>query len=67
MTGHLNLYGVYVPLLLVLMLAAYLLKGLLGMLLEHLGFYRWVWHPPLFNLALYVLLLGALSNLMPRM
>ncbi|EXF46697.1 hypothetical protein BAY1663_00861 [Pseudomonas sp. BAY1663] len=37
MTGHLNLYGVYVPLLLVPMLAAYLLKGLLGMVLEHLA------------------------------
>ncbi|MBE7377119.1 DUF1656 domain-containing protein [Pseudomonas lopnurensis] len=67
MTGHIDLYGVYVPVLLVLMLGAYLLKSLLGTALERLGFYRWVWHPPLFNLALYVLVLGALFNLMPRM
>jgi hypothetical protein len=27
-------------------------------LLERFGFYRFVWHRPLFNLALYVLLVG---------
>ncbi|MCQ4308187.1 DUF1656 domain-containing protein [Pseudomonas stutzeri] len=65
MTGHLNIYGVYVPVLLMLMLAAYLLKSLLGVALARLGLYRWVWHPPLFNLALYVMMLGALSTLIP--
>ena len=65
MTGHLNIYGVYVPMLLVLMLVAYLVKSLLGTLLQRLGFYRWVWHPPLFNLALYIMVLGALFNLSP--
>ncbi|MCW3148121.1 DUF1656 domain-containing protein [Stutzerimonas stutzeri] len=67
MTGHLNIYGVYVPVLLIAMLAAYGLKSLLAALLQRLGFYRWVWHPPLFNLALYILVLGALFNLVPRM
>jgi hypothetical protein len=65
MIGHLNIYGVYVPMLLVAMLAAYLLKSLLAMTLARLGFYRWVWHPPLFNLALYVMVLGALFTLTP--
>ncbi|HAQ26063.1 DUF1656 domain-containing protein [Stutzerimonas nitrititolerans] len=67
MTGHLNIYGVYVPLLLVAMLAAYLVKSLLGTLLQRLGFYRWIWHPPLFNLALYVMVLGVLFNLSARL
>lgn len=63
MTGHLNIYGVYVPMLLVVMLVAYLVKSVLGTLFQRLGFYRWVWHPPLFNLALYIMVLGALFNL----
>lgn len=66
MTGHLDIYGVYVPLLLVVMLATYLLNSLLTRGLRRLGFYRWVWHPPLFNLALYLILLGGLFNLIPR-
>ncbi|MCQ4310504.1 DUF1656 domain-containing protein [Pseudomonas stutzeri] len=65
MIGHLNIYGVYVPMLLVLMLGAYLLKSLLAMTLARLGLYRWIWHPPLFNLALYVMVLGALFTLTP--
>ncbi|CAM5276061.1 hypothetical protein SSTU70S_01971 [Stutzerimonas stutzeri] len=67
MTGHLNIYGVYVPVLLVAMLVAYGVKSLIVATLQRLGFYRWVWHPPLFNLALYILVLGALFNLVPRM
>ena len=63
MTGQLNIYGVDVPMLLVMMLIAYLLKSLLGSVLARLGLYRWVWHPPLFNLALYVMVLGALFTL----
>ncbi|MBV2207493.1 MAG: DUF1656 domain-containing protein [Pseudomonas sp.] len=67
MTGHLNVYGVYVPVLLVAMLAAYGVKSVFAAALRRLGFYRWVWHSPLFNLALYILVLGALFNLVPRM
>ncbi len=67
MTGHLNIYGVYVPMLLVAMLAAYLVKSLLGTLLQRLGVYRRIWHPPLFNLALYVMVLGVLFNLCARL
>lgn len=63
MTGQLNIYGVYVPVLLVMMLIAYLIKSLLGSVLARSGLYRWVWHPPLFNLALYVMVLGALFTL----
>lgn len=65
MNGHLDLYGVYVPTLLLLLLVAYAVKSLLRALLARLGFYRLVWHPPLFNLALYVLVLGTLFTLAP--
>jgi len=31
-------------------------------LLAVTGFYRWVWHPALFDMALYLLVLFALSH-----
>ncbi|MFC2971230.1 DUF1656 domain-containing protein [Azotobacter bryophylli] len=65
MTGHLNIYGVYVPTLLAMMLGAYLLKAGLRTLLTRLGFYRFVWHPPLFNLALYIIVLGVIFTFVP--
>lgn len=65
MIGHLNIYGVYVPTLLAMMLGAYLLKAGLRTLLTRLGFYRFVWHPPLFNLALYIIVLGVIFTFIP--
>lgn len=65
MNGHFDLYGVYVPTLLLLLLGAYLVKSLLHSVLVRIGFYRFVWHPPLFNLALYLMVLGALFTLVP--
>lgn len=65
MNGHFDLYGVYVPTLLLLLLGAYLVKSLLHTVLVRIGFYRFVWHPPLFNLALYLMVLGALFTLVP--
>lgn len=60
-----DIYGVYVPTLLLLMIGAYWLKGALGYVLNRLGFYRHVWHPALFNLALYIMLLGVLFSVIP--
>lgn len=58
MTGELDLYGVFVPSLAAWMLIAFALSLLLRRLLARTGFYRMVWHRPLFDLALYVVLLG---------
>ncbi|MNZ29629.1 efflux system membrane protein [compost metagenome] len=65
MNGHFDIYGVYVPTLLLLLLGAYVVKSLLHTVLVRIGFYRFVWHPPLFNLALYLMVLGALFTLVP--
>ncbi len=64
MYGEFSLYGVFVPTLLALMTLAYLLKSLVGLVLARLGAYRHIWHPALFNLALYIVLLGGLFSLM---
>ena len=66
MIGEANLYGLYIPWLGLLALAA--LLGLWGVrrALAAFGVYRWVWHPALFDPALYALLLYGLSVLSAR-
>jgi len=59
--GELSLHGVYLPTLLALMGLAYVLKSAVRFVLGKTSFYAWVWHPALFNFAIYVL---ALSGVM---
>jgi hypothetical protein len=65
MIGEVSLYGIFVPWLLLLALLALALSRGLSLVLARAGFYRLVWHPALFDLALFVLLLGALSSFFP--
>ncbi|HHA2532157.1 TPA: DUF1656 domain-containing protein, partial [Stenotrophomonas maltophilia] len=62
--GEFSLHGVFVPTLLGLMLLAYLVNSGLHALLQRAGAYRHIWHPPLFNLALYGIVLGLLFHLL---
>jgi hypothetical protein len=61
MIGEVSLYGLYVPPLLLLALLALGIARLLGRVLARLGVYRLVWHPALFDLALFVIVLGSLA------
>jgi hypothetical protein len=63
MIGELSLYGIYVPWLLVLSLLSLAASRLVSYLLAQTGFYRMVWHPALFDAALFVVILGGLSSL----
>jgi hypothetical protein len=63
MMEEVNLYGVFVPRLLVLMVIAFLIGVIVRGALSRLGFYQHVWHRPLFDIALYVVLLGAVSEI----
>lgn len=65
LSGDLNLYGVFVPTPLVLMAVAYLLKGAIRGVLARVGFYGRIWHPGLFNVALYIVVLGSMLALVP--
>ena len=58
LTGELDVYGVFVPSLAAWMLIAFAVSLPLRWVLARTGFYRLVWHRPLFDLALYVVLLG---------
>jgi hypothetical protein len=61
--GELDLHGVFVPALLAWAALALLANALLRRLLQRLGLYRLIWHRPLFDLALLVILLGLVAAL----
>ena len=63
MMGEINLYGVFVPSLLLSVGAALPLTAGLRRLLRWSGFYSLVWHRPLFDFALLVMVLGAVVAL----
>lgn len=55
---EINLYGMFIPTLALLMCASLVMNWLITKALTKAGFYRLVWHRPLFNLALFVTILG---------
>ncbi|SEQ43360.1 Protein of unknown function [Faunimonas pinastri] len=58
MIAELDIYGVFIPPLLLFALIAYFLTVPVRWGLSRIGFYRLVWHRPLFDLAMFVILLG---------
>jgi Protein of unknown function (DUF1656) len=59
MIAEFDIYGVFVPALLAFAIVAFLLVLVVTRLLNAIGFYRFVWHRPLFDIALGVILFGA--------
>jgi hypothetical protein len=58
MMEEIDLYGVFIPSLLVWMVFAFVALLLLRRVLTALGVYTYVWHRPLFDIALYVITVG---------
>ncbi|CAD6527296.1 DUF1656 domain-containing protein [Paraburkholderia sabiae] len=58
MIGEIDVLGVFVPAVLVLMFIAYLINLAIRTVLARVGFYRLVWHRSIFDLGIYVLVLG---------
>ncbi len=58
MIKEINFAGVLLPPLMGYGLVAALLWLVARFALSHTGLYRFIWHPPLFNTALYVILLS---------
>jgi len=65
MPGEISIYGVYIPSLLVWMLAAFVITSAARAVLARAGFYKLVWHRSLFNLALYAIVLGGVVAIVP--
>jgi hypothetical protein len=61
MIGEIDIYGVLFPPLLIWLGLALPVSALLRFGLNRAGVYRFVWHRPLFDLALLVILTGAIS------
>jgi protein AaeX len=59
--GEFDIYGVYVPAFAVYAAIALLLQIAIIRLLDARGFYRLVWHRALFDLAIYVIVLGVVT------
>jgi hypothetical protein len=61
MTGDINVAGVFVPTFAVCCVVALGLIVLLHTVFKRFEFplHRFVWHPPLFDLAVFVIFLGA--------
>ncbi len=66
MIGELNIYGVFVPPFLAVMIAALIVAAPVRLALRRLGLYRFVWHRPLFDLAVYIIILGGLVAMLFR-
>jgi len=67
MIGEVSLYGIYVPPLLLLALLALVVSRLFNWVLARSGLYRHIWHPALFDFSLFVIVLGGLVFLGPRL
>ncbi len=57
MIAEIDLYGVFVPTLLLLVLATMPVAYLIRLILASTGAYRLVWHRPLFDFAVFIMLL----------
>ena len=55
---EINIFGVYVAPIAVMMLAAWVVTIPLSLIANRYGIARKVWHPGLFNLCIYVIILS---------
>ena len=61
MIGEFDIYGVYFPAFAVFAAIAFVLQLAIRRLLEAFGLYRFFWHRALFDVAIYVILLAAVT------
>ena len=66
MISEADVYGLLVAPMLLWIGAAMVLSAVVRRVLGWLGFYRFVWHRPLFDLALLVLLVGGIVAFQAR-
>jgi len=66
MIGEVDVFGVLFPPLLVWVGMALVISAGLRWVLGRVGAYRFVWHRPLFDLCLLIILTGAVSAVMTK-
>jgi protein AaeX len=65
MIGEIDVYGVFIPILLVWGVIALPITAVLRRGLSRIGFYRLVWHRPLVDLSLLVLVMAGVAAILP--
>lgn len=60
MIGEINMGGVFVPSIVLWCLIALIVLLIIKKILARYSFYRHLWQQPLFNFALFVILLGGI-------
>ncbi|HVJ76753.1 MAG TPA: DUF1656 domain-containing protein [Hyphomicrobium sp.] len=58
MRGELDIYGVFIPALLAWAILGFVASIFVRRVLAKIGFYKYIWHRPLFDIALVVVLIG---------
>ena len=61
MIGEFDIYGVYFPAFMIFAGVALLLQIVVKRFFDAFGVYRFVWHRPLFDQAIYIILLGVVT------
>ncbi len=61
MIAEFDIYGIFVPALLIFAIVAFLLAFVIRQFLDIIGFYHLVWHRPLFDLCIFVIMFGAVT------
>ena len=64
--AEVNIYGVYVAPISVMMVAAWIVLIALRRTADHFGLLRYVWHPALFVLSAYVIILWSIVVIVAR-
>jgi hypothetical protein len=67
MIGEVDLFGVLLPPLLVWLAIALVLSTGVRRILSWTGAYNYIWHRPLFDFALLVIVTGLVSQVMMRL
>jgi hypothetical protein len=63
---EINLFGVYVAPISMMLIAAWLILIPLRRIANHFGLWRSVWHPALFEFAIYMIVLSSIVLLVAR-
>ena len=63
MRGELDIYGIFIPALLAWAILGFVASIFVRRMLAKIGFYKYVWHRPLFDIALVVVMIGVVVML----
>jgi protein AaeX len=61
MKGEVDIGGVFIPCLLLVAVAAFVATAFVKKVLRRMGLYRLVWHPGLFDVAVFVLVVWGIA------